>query len=64
MNSIKLVIMKNTGICSLVSFIGGVLVGSITAMLTTPQTGSELRDKIREYLEQESEKIRCQCNDK
>jgi gas vesicle protein len=56
--------MKNTGICSLVSFIGGVLVGSITAMLTTPQTGSELRDKIREYLEQESEKIRCQCNDK
>ncbi len=56
--------MKHTGICSLVSFLGGVLVGSITTMLTTPQSGQELRDKIRDYVEQESEKIRCQCNDK
>lgn len=56
--------MKNTGICTLLSFFGGVLVGSITAMLTTPQSGSELRDKIREYMAEESEKIRCHCNDK
>ncbi|MBR6760091.1 MAG: YtxH domain-containing protein [Alistipes sp.] len=56
--------MKNTGLCSLLSFFGGVLVGSITAMLTTPQSGSELRDKIRDYVEQEGEKIRCHCHDK
>ncbi len=56
--------MKHTGICSLVSFLGGVLVGSITAMLTTPQSGPELRDKIRDYVNEESEKIRCHCKDK
>ena len=56
--------MKHIGICSLVSCLGGVLVGSITAMLTTPQSGSELRDKIRDYVDTQSEKIRCQCHDK
>ena len=57
-------IMKSTGICSIISFIGGALVGSLTAMLITPQSGAELRSRIRDYVEQESEKIRCQCNDK
>lgn len=56
--------MKSTGICSIISFIGGALVGSLTTMLITPQSGAELRSKIRDYVEQESEKIRCQCNDK
>lgn len=56
--------MKHTGICSLVSFLGGVLVGSLTAMLTTPQSGAELRDKIRDYVDTQSEKIRCTCHDK
>ena len=56
--------MKHIGICSLVSFLGGVLVGSITAMLTTPQSGSHHRDKIRDYVDTQSEKIRCQCHDK
>ena len=56
--------MKITGICSLISFFGGVLVGSVAAMLTTPQSGAELRNKIRDYVDQEAEKIRCHCNDK
>ena len=56
--------MKNTGICSLISFFGGVLVGSVAAMLTTPQSGAELRNKIRDYVDQETEKMRCHCNDK
>ncbi|MBR5334410.1 MAG: YtxH domain-containing protein [Alistipes sp.] len=55
--------MKNTGICSLVSFLGGLLVGSVAAMLTTPQSGAELRSKIRDYVEEESDKIRCHCKD-
>ena len=38
--------MKSTGICSLVSFLGGLLVGSVAAMLTTPQSGAELRSKM------------------
>lgn len=56
--------MKSTGICSIISFIGGALVGSVTAMLLTPQSGPELRGKIRDYLEEESEKMRCRGNDK
>ncbi len=55
--------MKHTGICSLISFFGGILVGSVAAMLTTPQSGAELRNKIRDYVDQEAEKMRCHCND-
>ena len=55
--------MKSTGICSLVSFLGGILVGSMVAVLTTPQSGPELRNKIRDYVDQEAEKMRWHCND-
>lgn len=55
--------MKSTGICSLVSFIGGVLVGSVVTMLVTPQSGPELRGKIRNYVDEEAEKLRCHCNE-
>ena len=55
--------MKSTGICSLVSFLGGILVGSMVAVLTTPQSGPELRKKIRDYVDQEADKMRCHCND-
>ena len=55
--------MKSTGICSLVSFLGGILVGSMVAVLTTPHSGSELRNKIRDYVDQEADKMRCHCND-
>ena len=55
--------MKSTGICSLVSFLGGLLVGSVAAMLTTPQSGAELRSKIKDYVEEKADKIRCHCKD-
>ena len=55
--------MKSTGICSLVSFLGGILVGSMVAVLTTPHSGPELRNKIRDYVDQEADKMRCHCND-
>ena len=56
--------MKSTGICILVSFLGGILVGSMVAVLTTPQTGAELRNKIRDYVDQETDKVRCHCDDR
>lgn len=55
--------MKNNGICSLVSFLGGALVGSIVTMLVTPQSGPDLRKKITDYVDREADKIRCRCDD-
>ncbi len=55
--------MKHSCICNLASFLGGMLVGSVVTMLTTPQSGPELRTKIRDYVDHEAEKIRCHCND-
>ncbi|MBR4994612.1 MAG: YtxH domain-containing protein [Alistipes sp.] len=54
--------MKHS-VCTLVSFIGGMLVGSVVTMLVTPQSGPELRSKIRGYVDQEAEKMRCHCED-
>ena len=54
--------MKHS-VCTLVSFLGGMLVGSVVTMLVTPQSGPELRNKIRDYVDQETDKIRCHCND-
>lgn len=56
-------IMKHS-VCTLVSFLGGMLVGSVVTMLVTPQSGPELRSKIRDYVDQEADKIRCHCDDK
>lgn len=56
--------MKHPGICTLASFLGGMLVGSIVTMLVTPQSGPELRTKIRDYVDEEVEKIRCHCDEK
>ena len=55
--------MKHS-VCTLVSFLRGTFVGSVVTMLVTPQSGPELRSKIRDYVDQEADKIRCQCNDK
>ncbi|NBJ05101.1 YtxH domain-containing protein [Alistipes sp. Z76] len=55
--------MKNNGICSLISFLGGALVGSVVTMLVTPQSGPDLRRRISNYVEREADKIRCQCDD-
>ena len=50
-------------VCTLVSFFGGMLIGSVVTMLVTPQSGAELRHKIRDYVDQEAERIRCHCNE-
>jgi gas vesicle protein len=55
--------MKHS-VCTLVSFLGGMLAGSVITMLVTPHSGPEMRNKIRDYIDQEAKKIRCQCNEK
>ncbi len=44
--------------------LGGALVGSVLAMFLTPQSGPELRNSLREYLDKEVDKIRCHCDEK
>ena len=70
-------IMKNSGIV-IASLVGGMLIGSALAMLFTPQSGPELRKKIKDLVNDELDKvqdkigeveerideIRCQCEEK
>ena len=63
-------IMKNSCIC-LMSALGGAIIGAAVAMLTTPQSGKELRGKIRDSFNEATERVRegleemrpCHCND-
>ena len=69
--------MKNTGI-AIVSLVSGLIIGSALTMLFTPQSGPELRRKIKDSLDDEvdmlksklgkvEEKIReaaCKCDEK
>lgn len=69
--------MKNTGIV-IVSLVGGLIIGSALTMLFTPQSGPELRRKIKDSIddeidrvkekigkvEQEIEEARCKCEGK
>lgn len=52
--------MKHTSIC-LVSLLGGMVVGSALAMLMTPQSGPELRSKIKGWVEEEVEKAKSKA---
>ena len=68
--------MKNTGL-AIVSLVGGLIIGSALTMLFTPQSGPELRRKIKESLgdeidrmkeklnevEEQIEQARCKCDD-
>mgnify|MGYP001534243490 CR=1 FL=1 len=68
--------MKNTGLC-IISMLGGAIVGSVLTMFLTPQSGPELRRKIKESLgdeidrmkeklnevEEQIEQARCKCDD-
>ena len=68
--------MKNPGI-AIVSLVGGLIIGSALTMLFTPQSGPELRRKIKESLgdeidrmkeklnevEEQIEQARCKCDD-
>ena len=66
--------MKNTGI-AIVSLVGGMIIGSALTMLFTPQSGPELRqkikdsiddeiDKVKDKVEREIEEARCKCDEK
>ena len=77
LNSKTLTTMKNTGI-AIVSLVGGMIIGSALTMLFTPQSGPELRQKIKDSIddeidrvkeklgkvEQEIEEARCKCDGK
>ncbi|MDE6857202.1 MAG: YtxH domain-containing protein [Alistipes sp.] len=54
--------MKNTCFC-FASLVGGLLVGSALTMLLTPQSGPELRAAIKDFIDKEVDKARCQCHD-
>ena len=64
--------MKHSTIC-LISALGGAVVGAAIAMLVTPQSGKELRAKIRGDINEAKNKIReeldhtegcsCGCSD-
>ena len=76
LNSKTSATMKNTGIV-IVSLVGGLIIGSALTMLFTPQSGPELRRKIKETLDDEIERVknklseveqqieeaRCRCNE-
>ncbi|HJA96283.1 MAG TPA: YtxH domain-containing protein [Candidatus Alistipes faecavium] len=69
--------MKNSGIV-IASLLGGMLIGSAITMLLTPQSGPELRRKIKDLVndeldrvqdkigevEERIDEIRCQCEEK
>ena len=69
--------MKNTGI-AIVSLVGGMIIGSALTMLFTPQSGPELRQKIKDSIDYEIDKVkdklgkvereieeaRCKCDEK
>ncbi len=45
----------------MISLLGGMIVGSALAMLLTPQSGPELRSKIKEWAEEEVEKAKTKA---
>lgn len=55
--------MKNTTIC-IISALGGAMLGAAVAMLTTPQSGKELRGKIHDAFDETTKRIHddlCNC---
>lgn len=52
--------MKHTTIC-IASLLGGMLLGSTLAMLLTPQSGPELRHKIRDAVEDEVDQLKAKA---
>ena len=49
--------MKNTGII-ITSLLGGLIVGSALTMLFTPQSGLETRKQIKDFLNDEIDKMK------
>ncbi len=52
--------MKHTTIC-IASLLGGMAIGSVLAMLLTPQSGPELRSKIKNAVEDEVDVLKAKA---
>ncbi len=53
--------MKNTGII-ITSLLGGLIVGSALTMLFTPQSGPETRKQIKDFINDEIDKMKNQVD--
>ena len=53
--------MKHTGIC-VTSLVGGMIIGSALAMLLTPQSGPELRHKLKDMAVEGIDKAKNQAD--
>ena len=54
--------MKQSGLC-IITLLGGAMIGAAITMLITPKTGRQMRDSIRDFVNDEWERMRCKCND-
>ncbi len=54
--------MKNTGI-AIISLVGGLIIGSALTMLFTPQSGPELRRKIKDSIDDEIDRVKSKLNE-
>jgi gas vesicle protein len=63
--------MKKSSLC-LLTALGGAIVGAAIAVLITPQSGKELREKIRSSIDEATRRMHhhcgcegegCHCND-
>lgn len=54
--------MKNSTLC-IFSVLGGMVLGSAVALALTPKTGHEMRQIMREFLNEEMAKWHAACKD-
>lgn len=52
--------MKKSSVCLLLA-LGGAVVGAAVAMLVTPQSGKELRGKLRTAFNHKMHNGQCEC---
>lgn len=62
LNSKTSATMKNTGI-AIVSLVGGMIIGSALTMLFAPQSGAELRRKIKDSIDDEIDRVKNKLNE-
>ncbi|MBR5807838.1 MAG: YtxH domain-containing protein [Alistipes sp.] len=54
--------MKNTTL-SIVSLLGGMLIGSALTLALTPKTGEEMRHLVHDFIHDEIDKLHAACKD-
>lgn len=62
LNSKTSATMKNTGIV-IVSLVGGLIIGSALTMLFAPQSGADLRRKIKDSIDDEIDRVKNKLNE-